>query len=119
MGAKEEIEALLCGKLITKIHGQVCDHDLTLLRKELAAIARGVSTSYGGGRHGHLGLIIPQPDYIQVSHGAAEFNIPPHPGTYPNQVSADPATRAHEEAVHKEAIREFDVCAGVEATIKK
>ena len=113
MGTKEEIEALLRDKPVTKIHGQVNDQNLSFLRKELAAIASGIPTSYGGGRHGHIGLLLPQPEYVQISHGGAPFDTPPHPGAYPAQVSADPATRAHEEALHREAIREYDVCAGV------
>jgi hypothetical protein len=43
---------------VTKIHGQPTDHDVTLLEKELIAIAPMISTTLGGEGHGHAGIII-------------------------------------------------------------
>jgi hypothetical protein len=40
------------------------DHDVTLLEKELIAIAATIPTTLGGGNHGHAGLIVEPAKYL-------------------------------------------------------
>ena len=70
MGYQEDVEAKLAEKRITKINGQPTDRDLMKLKQELVKITASVSTSLGGGKHGHLGLILPGGEYVKISHGA-------------------------------------------------
>ena len=118
MGAKEDIEERLTAKTLSKIHGQPTDQSVTLLRKEVAKIAANVPTSLGGGKHGHLGLVLEPAKYTAISHGGATFEVPTHPGAYPSTVSATAEARAREEAEHKAKIREFEIYAGVNNAIK-
>ena len=91
--------------MATKIHGQPTDQDLTLLEKELISIAANVSTSLGGGNHGHAGFIVEPTKYLVMMGGSAFVN-PIHPGIYPAGLAANVAagTHAMAEAVHNEHI---------------
>lgn len=118
MGVQEEIEAKLADKPVTKIHGQPSMRDITQLKRELTKIAASVSTGLGGGKHGHVGVVIPKDEYIKFSEGGAEFDIPAHPGHYPDTVSSVAATRDKQVAKHKAKIAEYEVCAGVIGALK-
>ena len=118
MGAKEDIEASLRERTVTKIQGQPTDRTLTQLRRELTKIAASVPTNLGGGKHGHVGIVIPDAKYVLVSDGGVSFTVPAHPGHYPASASDDPKIRAKEEAQHKGKLREFAECAGVLQVVK-
>ena len=68
--------------MVTKIHGQPTNQDLTILKKELIAILANIPTTLRGGNHRHGGIIIKPERYLQLTGGTA-FNIPPNPGIYP------------------------------------
>jgi hypothetical protein len=106
-------------ELATKIHGQPTDQDLTLVEKELIAIAANVPTALGGGNHRHAGIIIEPTKYLVMTGGTAFVN-PVHPGIYPVGLAANAAagTCATAEAVHKEQIAQFEIFAGVEQALK-
>ncbi len=38
-------------ELVTKIHGQPMDHDITTLKKELVSITASIPSGLGGGNH--------------------------------------------------------------------
>ena len=113
MGQQEDIEAKIAEKRVSKINGQPTDRELTQLKKELVKIAAGISTSLGGGKHGHVGLIVPEAEYVKFSHEEKKFDIPAHPGHYPASVSSNATTRSRQEAKHKALIAEYEVCTGV------
>ena len=69
MGQQDTTEAKIAAKHVTKITGQPTDRDLTLLRKELVKIAGKEATSLGGGKHGHIGLLMKDADYKAISNG--------------------------------------------------
>ena len=106
-------------KTVTKIHGQPSIRDITQLKRELTKISASVSTGLGGGKHGHVGIVIPKDKYIKVSEGGAEFDIPTHPGHYPDTVSSVAATRDKQFAKHKALIAEYEVCTGVVNAMKE
>ena len=76
MGQQEDIEAKIAEKRVSKINGQPTDRELTQLKKELVKIAAGISTSLGGGKHGHVGLIVPEAEYVKFSHEEKKIRHP-------------------------------------------
>ena len=66
---------------LTRIHGQPTNSTFRTLRKEIYANARAISSQWGGGQHGHLGLVMPNAEY-QARFNAA-WDLPAHPGAQP------------------------------------
>ena len=93
MGQQDTTEAKIAAKHVTKITGQPTDRDLTLLKKELVKIAGKEATSLGGGKHGHIGILMKEDDYKAISNGGVEFKIPSHPGHHPTTLSTATGTR--------------------------
>ncbi len=60
MGTQEDIEAKLAEKRVTKINGQPTDQDLTKIKQVLMKIAASAPTSLGGGKYGHIDVILPE-----------------------------------------------------------
>jgi hypothetical protein len=102
MGLQADIREELRKETATKIHGQSMDHNVTLLEKELIAIAATIPTTLGGGTHGHSGLIVEPARYL-IMTGRTAFTQPGNPGIYPAGLALNAAagTRAGEEALHK------------------
>ena len=93
MGIQEEIKAKIVDKPVSRIHGQPSDLSVTVLTRELVKLASSVKTKLGGGKHGHIGLVLDDTKYTTISDGNKSFVIPAHPGSYPANVSADAAMR--------------------------
>lgn len=117
MSSKEDIISMLSTMSVTKIDGQPNDQSLVHLEKELIKIAMSVSTALGGGRHGHAGLIIPDAEYVRRTNGE-QFVVPAHPGVYPT-TNITKNNKAQREAEHKELIKQYEVCAGVEQVLRE
>jgi hypothetical protein len=101
MGLRAETRDELRKELVTKIHGQPTDHDITTLEKSLVTIAASIPSGLGGGNHGHAGIIVEATKYLAIA-GVA-FTDPIHPGIYPTGLptTAAAGTRARAEAEHK------------------
>ena len=119
MGLRADIRDEVRKETATKIHGQPTDHDVTLLEKELIAIAATIPSTLGGGNHGHAGLIVEPAKYLTMTGGTA-FTQPGNPGIYPAGLAPNAAagTRAREEAEHKELIAQYEIHKGVEQALK-
>ena len=119
MGLRADIRDEVRKETATKIHGQPTDHDVTLLEKELIAIASTIPSTLGGGNHGHAGLIVEPAKYLTMTGGTA-FIQPGNPGIYPAGLAPNAAagTRAREEAEHKELIAQYEIHKGVEQALK-
>ena len=104
---------------VTKIFGQPKDADLTILEKELIAIAASIPTTLGGGSHGHAGIIVEPAKYLTMT-GGTPFAAPANPGVYPEGLALNAAagTRAREEAIHKELVAQYEIFKGVEQGLK-
>jgi hypothetical protein len=104
--------------LVTQIHGQPKDQDITTLKKELISIAASIPSTLGGENHGHAGIIFTATKYL-VMTGVA-FNDSHHPGIYPAglAVNAAAGTQARAEAEHKELLAQFKIFKGVEQALK-
>jgi hypothetical protein len=114
MGIQTEIQDEIRKETVTKIHGQPTSHDLTILEKEIIAILANIPTSLGGGRHGHVGVIMNSMEYNTMT-GGIDFINPVNPGIYPMglAVNAAAGTRARAEAEHKELINQYETFKGV------
>ena len=119
MGIKQDTEDSLKDFEFTKIDGQPTDEDLNQLTKECINAAASISTTNGGGQHGHVGMIIDEAEYILFSHNAARFVTPTNPGPYPATVDPDAAIRERQVAEHKAEKAEFETYLGVENFLRK
>ncbi|KAL7483462.1 hypothetical protein ACHAW6_009109 [Cyclotella cf. meneghiniana] len=66
-----------------------------------------IKTENGGGKLGHIGLVIPEHTYLTLS-GGIKFDVPICPGTYPAGASDDAKTREKQVTEHKAEIAEFE-----------
>ena len=113
MGVRAGIREEVRKEMVTKIHGQPTNQDLTLLEKELIAILANIPMTLGGGGHGHAGIVMDPARYL-LTTGVAFVN-PANPGTYPAGVpnNAAQGVRARVEAEHKEHVKEYETFQGV------
>lgn len=88
-----------------------------LLRRELFANARAIPTDLGGGDHGHLGMVMPQVDYIAISTGAVPFTMPPKPAV-PNFLGVA-AAREMTREVYKDDLEIYHNARGVLTQLKQ
>jgi hypothetical protein len=104
MGLCAETRDELRKELVTKIHGQPTNHDITTLKKNLVAITASIPSGLRGGNHGHAGIIIEATKYLAIA-GVA-FTDPIHPGIYPTGLptTAAAGTKARAEAECKESL---------------
>lgn len=66
---------------LTPINGLPTNSALHLLTKEIYANAQAIPSTYGGGTHGHLGLVMTTADYLTLASIA--FLLPAHLGDAP------------------------------------
>jgi hypothetical protein len=118
MGQRAETHDEIRKELVTKIHGQPMDHDITTLVKEHVVIAASIPSRLGGGNHGHAGIIVETTKYLNMA--GVPFIDPIHPGIYPTGLATTAAagTRAKAEAEHKESLAEYEIFKGVEQALK-
>jgi hypothetical protein len=114
MGIQTEIQDETRKKTVTKIHGQLTSHNITILEKEIIATLANIPTSLGGGNHGHVGVIMNPMEYNRMTRGIHFVNLV-NPGNYPMglAVNATAGTRARAEAEHKELINQYKTFKGV------
>jgi hypothetical protein len=73
-----------------KVNGQPTYETITTIHSKLKVNATTIPTPLGGGRHGHLGLILPNTTYKEITN--AVFECPANPGIHPT--IRDNATQA-------------------------
>ena len=66
--------------ILTKNAGDPNREHLILLYKELAANAASVPSNLGGGNHGHLALMLSEPNYLAQTGNS--FVLPHNPGDF-------------------------------------
>jgi hypothetical protein len=107
MGVYQDVFDALKGFEINKIDGQPIDEDINKLTTQLTAALVTIETENGGGKLGHIGIVIPEHRYLTLS-GGTKFNKPIRPGAYPASASDDAKTREKQVAEHKAEINEFE-----------
>ncbi len=111
MGLQLDTREELRKELVTKIHGQPKENDLTTLEKELIAIAASIPSMLGGRNHGHAGVIAEPAKYLLMNGGTAFVN-PANPGVYPAGLQANAM------AIHKKLVAQYEIFKGVEQGLK-
>ena len=119
MGVKQDVEESLKDYFITKIDGQPSKEAISKLKLELSEGLASIPTLNGGGRHGHIGLIIPNAEYVKFSHNNAPYDILDNPGPYPTTVDKDTVVRERQIAEHKAEIKEYETQLGVASWARK
>jgi hypothetical protein len=94
-------------KTLPTIHGEPDYETINNMVQTLYGNAASLSTTSGGGAHGHIGIIMTQALYATLT--ATPYNAPPDPGTVP-QIPGNANTAAREaiRIAHKEARRIYD-----------
>ena len=102
---------------LTRITSRPTYRSLLKLRRELYANARAIESHRGGGRHGHLALLMHPAAFALIS-GGQSFDLPAHPGEAP-----EPATTAagitEATRVYKSILAERDIAALVTNSLRQ
>jgi hypothetical protein len=69
---------------LPKVTGEPTFEELKVIRRLLNTYAMSVSSYVGGGRHGHLGIIMTKEEYFAIA--ADVFPVPDNPGASPEVV---------------------------------
>ncbi len=104
MGIKQDIKDSLKKFNITKIDGQPTDEDMNQLTQELRAMLATVTTTNGGGDHGHIGMILDNLEYASFSTSSNSFIVPKNPSPFPSTVSTDEVDCLCQLAEHNKSI---------------
>ena len=104
--------------VLTKIHGEPKYASLRTMEDEIKANASSVSTTLGGGHHGHLGLTMLTADYTP-GVAPVPYVRPVHPGplVIPAGTTQHEATRRRED--HRAAVKLFRETVDVEKALLK
>jgi hypothetical protein len=89
---------------------------LAILHKQLNTYAAGITSSRGGGDHGHLALVYSDAKYLALTQVA--FIAPVHPGPTPIPGATGPIITENNR-LHAAAIAEHKIYKDTQATIKQ
>lgn len=104
-------------KEITKIVGQPTLDSIANLKRELTKNAKSVTSTLGGGQHGHIFLVLTAHEFGSIP-GTVPVNRPVHPGPLPQiPAGATAAQISAAERAHQESINLFDRFTGVELAL--
>jgi hypothetical protein len=100
------------------VTGDPTFEDLNVIRRLLNTNDMSVASYEGGGRHGHLGIIITNEEYFAVALDV--FPVPNNPGTSAAVVAGmTTAVMAETTRLHKEATEVYRTYRNVDQDIKK
>jgi hypothetical protein len=103
---------------LRKVTGEPIFEDLKVIRRLLNTNAMSVSSYVGGGRHGHLGIIMTNKEYFAIA--ADVFPLPDNPGASPEVVAGTTASVIAElTRLHREATQVYRTYHNVDQAIKK
>jgi hypothetical protein len=103
---------------LPKVTGEPTFEDLKVIRRLLNTNAMSVSSYVGGGRHGHLGIIMTNEEYFAIA--ADIFPVPDNPGASPEVVvGMTAAVNAELTRLHREATQVYRTYHNVDQAIKK
>ena len=100
--------------LLTKIHDTPTYEVLKRIKDEIKANATNVQCDLGGGKHGHLGLVLTPTEYATIT--ATPYERPIHPGANPEAAATQWESQLNRER-HQEQLRLFREANGVEAAL--
>ena len=79
----EEVTTMMATCGLTPLQGDADNAQFTQTREELVDIFGRISTSYGGGEHGLICLILPAAEYTKDTEGKTFTRPTPRPANYP------------------------------------
>jgi hypothetical protein len=104
--------------LVLKVTGEPTFEDLKVIRRLLNTNAMSVSSYVGGGRHGHLGIIVTNEEYFSIA--ADVFPVPDNPGASAEVVvGMTAAVIAELTRLHCEETQVYRTYHNVDRAIKK
>lgn len=102
---------------LTPITGKPTNATVKILKREVYANAKAIPSRRGGGANGHLGMILPAPDYAVLSPNTA-WVLPAHPGAAPTHAAgASGPTIAENTRVYNATLAELDKANNVHAEL--
>jgi hypothetical protein len=103
---------------LPKVTGEPTFEDLNVILRLLNTHAMSFSSYVGGGRHGHLGIIMTNEEYFAIA--ADVFPVPNNPGASPDVlVGMTAAVIAELTRLHREATQVYRTSHNVDQEIKK
>jgi hypothetical protein len=103
---------------LPKVTGEPTFEDLKVIRHLLNTNAMSVSSYVGGGRHGHLGIIMTNEEYFAIT--ADVFPVPNNPGASAEVVTGmTAAVIAEMTRLYREATQVYRTYHNVDQAIKK
>jgi hypothetical protein len=103
---------------LPKVTGEPTFEDLNVIRRLLNTNAMSVSSYVGGGRHGHLGIIMTNEEYFSIA--ADVFPVPENPGASVEVVVGMTAAVIVElTRLHRESTQVYRTYHNVDQAIKK
>jgi hypothetical protein len=103
---------------LPKVTGEPTFEDLKVIRRLLNANAMSVASYEGGGRHGHLGIIMNNEEYFTIAVDV--FPLPANPGPSATVVAGmTAAVIAETTRLHREATQVYRTYHNVDQAIKK
>jgi hypothetical protein len=103
---------------LPKVTGEPTFEDLKVIRRLLNTNAMSVASYEGGGRHGHLGIIMTNEEYFAIAVDV--FPVPVNPGpSAPVVAGMTAAVIAETTRLHREATQVYRTYNNVDQAIKK
>jgi hypothetical protein len=103
---------------LPKVTGEPILEDLKVIRRLLNTNAMSVASYEGGGRQGHLGIIVTNEEYLAIAVGV--FPVPATPGPSAAAVAGmTAAVIAELTRLHREATQVYRTYHNVDQAIKK
>jgi hypothetical protein len=103
---------------LPKVTGEPTFEDLRVIRRLRNTNAMSISSYVGGGRHGHLGIIMTNEEYFAIT--ADVFPVPNNPGALAEVVvGMTPTVISEITRLHREATQLYRTYLNVDQAIKK
>jgi hypothetical protein len=103
---------------LPKVRGEPTFEDLKVIRRLLNTNAMSVVSYEGGGRHGHLGILMTNEEYFAIAVDV--FPVPANPGpSAPVVADMTAAVIAETTRLHREATQVYRTYNNVDQAIKK
>jgi hypothetical protein len=119
----EDVMASFPHPILPTVEGEPDYQTIHTTRKFLQANSRAIDTHLGGGTLGHLGLIISDASYSNISPPTAEaptfWETPNAPGRAPATTDGTAAQLSAARHVWEEDVQTYRTCTSVQQALKK
>ena len=114
----DEITKAFPFQTVPKITGRPSYETIAAIHAKLKVNAASIPTPLGGGKHGHLGLVLPRTTYRTVANNTT-FDRPANPGIHPTlEPNATQARIAEVYRQHQVDVKIFTECNNTDTALK-